>query len=441
MSWTAPHVLSISASSRPPPFLPMLLSLSRRLRRASLQGNPPDVLDSASSVLLETDEEEDETTGVRRMANAIERRDSTSEASDAEEERVLRAQLTGGNGGWERWGLKRQNTGGSVGGTRRRDSIREELAQEHAGLGGQGTSPDEKIVTPLMGDEEIVRGPAVLAHQDDALGERESGIEEASDEDGDDQGGPGGTLKAPPAGLAGPDAPAGQLSTSPSVEGMVLHPARLSREDSDGTPRSERSRSEVTPTPERPGPSTGGLGFSPQSEDGIVAPRAESPRPKPSPAASRYASLRGKGRVPSLRGRTAEDGYDTSDEASAGGRKVTLRPSHAHIATIFDIDAKSPREAELEKQLAKVTERVKVLETRLEEASRPVSPTSPSSTVSRAGTTTPTTGAMGYVLGKLGLLPADEGLPTRVGELPGYLFLVGVGVGAVMVRVLFGRAR
>lgn len=325
------------------------------------------------------------------------------------------------------------------GGAGRRDSIRDELAQEHAGLGVLGSSPDELIVTPLMVNEEIGRGESVNLRQADGLEEQHGCAEQSSDEEAEDHRGPGGTLKAPPAGLVGPTSPQNRGPSSPGKEDTFLHPTRLGGEHSDGTPRSERGRSDVTPTPERPGPSTGGLGFSPQIEDDNAGPGVGSPPAKPSQATSRYASLRGKGRVPSLRGRIPEDGYDTSDEASTANRKVTIRPSHAHIATIFDIDAKSPREAELERQLAEVLERVKTLETKLEEASRPASPTS--STVSRPNSAPPMTGAMAYVLGKMGLLPADEGLPTRVGELPGYLFLVGVGVGAVMVRVLFGRAR
>jgi hypothetical protein len=45
------------------------------------------------------------------------------------------------------------------------------------------------------------------------------------------------------------------------------------------------------------------------------------------------------------------------------------------------------------------------------------------------------------ILARLGLIPEQEGLPTRMRELPAYLFFVGMGVGAVMVKVLFSRAR
>ena len=45
------------------------------------------------------------------------------------------------------------------------------------------------------------------------------------------------------------------------------------------------------------------------------------------------------------------------------------------------------------------------------------------------------------ILARLGLVPEQEGLPTRMRELPAYLFFVGVGVGAVMMKVLFSRSR
>ena len=53
------------------------------------------------------------------------------------------------------------------------------------------------------------------------------------------------------------------------------------------------------------------------------------------------------------------------------------------------------------------------------------------------------TGIASYIFGKLGLRTRqgedEDGLPNTVKELPVYLFLVGFGVGAVVVRVLFSR--
>lgn len=388
------------------------MTVSRRLRRASLQGGVPDPLDSSNSVLLETDEEatDGEISGVRRMANALEMRESqsasdVSSASEAEDEgRVLRAQLTGGSQGWERWGVKRHHTGGSVG--------------TSAGVASSevlGSSPEEKVVTPLMDMD---------SHME---------IEEEDER--------GGTIKAVPPGLTEVSISEQQDENSMTQFLDVVKPQSI-----EGTPRRDQSRSEVTPTPERPIPTSSGLGFSPDiapSLPGTVSPAK-------SPVGSRYSSLRTKGRVPTLRGRrpSTVDGYDTSDEGSGGtSRKATLRPSHAHISTIFDLEepqekvAKSVREVELEMRLAEVMERVKLLETKLEEASRPSSPSLSSSSAlsrrSRIGS-----GPVEYLLGRLGVVGKDDdGLPTRVGELPGYLFLVGFGVGAVMMRVLFGRAR
>lgn len=415
-------------SSRPPPFLPLLLSISRRLRRTSIQADQFDPVDPACTILHETDED-DEVSGVKRMANAFELRDSASDASEAEEDirggaRALRAQLTGGNEGWERWGLRRQNTGGSVGG-----KPETRLNEESESKEVTASSPErEALVTPLL--------------------EHGGYISEGGEI--------GGTIKAPPLGLTAETfSPKLSDAAVDSLAPMRLHVQR------DGTPRGGRTRTEVTPTPERPGPSSNGLGLSPEAEP---SPKhiATSPVPAPShdealsptspsgpSTRSRYASLKTKGRVPSLRQSTNVDGYDSSDEATAPSqtmRRTTLRPMPAHVGTIFNAE-KSSREIELEEQLSLAMERVKALETRLELESssqhvhsRPTTPGS--SSISRPQTPmTPMAGAVGFLLGKMGMLPADDVLPTRVGELPGYLFLVGVGVGAVMVRVLLGRGR
>lgn len=403
-------MLTIRSSGRPPPFLPLLMTISRRLRRASLQGNIPDPLDSSNSVLLETDEEptDDGISGVKRMANAFEMRDSQSasdisSASEAEDEgRMLRAQLTGGNQGWERWGLKRQHTGGSSG-------VSRETAQEDL----LGSSSEEQVVTPL--------------------------IDLPMDVDSEDE--KGGTIKAPPPGLGDLNL----LGVEEEDASLLSVEDKRSRE---GSPVIDRSRSEVTPTPERPIPTSTGLGFSPEH----LSPPEGTTSPHKSPAGSRYGSIRSKGRVPTLRGKKPPqvDGYDTSDEGLGGtSRKVTLRPAHAHIRSIFDLEAdmkasagKSKREVELENQLAEVIERVKLLETKLEQASTPPSPALSSSSALSRGRSRTTSGPVEYLLGRLGVVGTDDdGLPTRVGELPGYLFLVGFGVGAVMMRVLFGRAR
>jgi hypothetical protein len=279
------------------------------------------------------------------------------------------------------------------------------------------SSPEETIVTPHLGHE--FDDP--LAIPDEM--EDESGV---------------GTIKAPPPGIAAADTasftpPPSAGKSNGKIGASSSHPEELSR-STEGTPRAERDRLEVTPTPERPTPSTSGLGFSPQQPGDD--PEKASPITRPSPSSSRYASLKGRGRVPTLRA-NKEDGYTSSDEAATENmRRATLRPTPSTLAAVFDVGTdRTSREVELEKQLAEMMERVKVLETRLEEVSRSPSPVS---SISRAGLTSP----VEFVLEKLGFgRPSDDGLPTKVGELPGYLFLVGVGVGAVMMRVLFGRAR
>jgi hypothetical protein len=273
--------------------------------------------------------------------------------------------------------------------------------------------------------EEVIITPLLDQHVD---------MEEEEEE------GPGGTIKAPPPGLSDmpiPDPP--DLLDAPSF--LNVEKPR----STEGTPKADRASKEVTPTPERPIPSSSGLGFSPEPD----LPSS----PKKSPAGSRYGSIRTKSRPSTVRNKKASDadGYSASDEGAEHptSRKTTLRPIHAHISTIFDLEtadaqppAKSTREVELEQRLAEMAARVKALEIKLKEASRPASPARSTSASSISERTRKDPGAVEYLLGRLGVVGLDDdGLPRRVGELPGYLFLVGVGVGAVMMRVLFRRAR
>ena len=366
-------------------------------------------MDDTSSVLLETDEEEEpeNVTGVKRMANAFELRESASLSdaafgSDMDEAPKLKAQLTGGSEGWERWGLKRQNTGLKIGKEKKVDLL--------------ASSPEEDIVTPLI-EQDIKVG---IVDEDD--GEQDEDQVE--------------TIKALPSEPIEPSPPPPYTSPAPGTDTLNPdYPTRLtvSRCNStEGTPKADgkRKEREVTPTPDRVLSSPSGLGFS--IDDSLEAESNSSPRQERSPSNSRYSSLRGKGRVPSIRG-NLEDGYTTSDEAPRqGSRRTTLRPTTTSLNKLFEREEKTQRELELESQLSQVLDRVKVLEERLAVVSRPGSPVSDSSV----------SGVMELIFGRVGKREnGDDGLPRRVGELPAYLFLVGFGVGAVMMRVLFGRAR
>ena len=126
-----------------------------------------------------------------------------------------------------------------------------------------------------------------------------------------------------------------------------------------------------------------------------------------------------------------EEGTETDDEHEDGrhysaARRVTIRPpARVSSRTIFTAPQKSDRELALELEVSEMKARLEELEGRLNTVeSTPV--------VINHDITT-------YVFGKLGLGGREVGLPNRVGELPAYLFLVGFGVGAVFVRVLFSR--
>ena len=123
-------------SSRPPPFLPLLTSISRRLRRSSLHSrisnsNSATITEDSedgfgpSSVLVEEEEEyhpQGVARGVKGMAQAYDAiHSSASEASISGDEAIVR-QNTGEHRRevWKRWEaemrpLKRQDTGSSIG--------------------------------------------------------------------------------------------------------------------------------------------------------------------------------------------------------------------------------------------------------------------------------------------------------------------------------------
>jgi hypothetical protein len=133
-----------------------------------------------------------------------------------------------------------------------------------------------------------------------------------------------------------------------------------------------------------------------------------------------------------------EEGTETDDEHITGerhysaARRVTIRPPpRVSSKTIFAPPQKSERELELEVALSAMKTRLEELEGRL-------------NSVESAGPVVVGQGQKditSYIFRKLGLGWGREGdaLPNRVGELPAYLFLVGFGVGAVFVRVLFNR--
>lgn len=346
--------------------------------------------------MFEEDEPSDkddgaEISGVRRMANAYEARDSASEASEDEHDQdkvtrresgrpLLRSQWTGGSESWKRWKGRRES-GGTMA------DVEDSPLMDRGKLSASSEEPEERLVTPLL----------------DVLDKEPVEVEGSS----------------PPLLFPAPD------STKPLQSTPLNQHPHL------------RDRSSVTPTPERivNQPSTSGLGFSPGEEEG----EDDSP-PSSSPHMSNmskhkigginpYAALRrtssSGSRIPSIKSIPSTDqdtitSTNTNKDNNNSNRRITLRPTPISASSVF---APTAWEKELENQLSTLIERVRDLEERLGEKSRPATPDS----------------SISGVLDKFFGTGGDDGLPRRVSELPGYLFLVGVGVGAVMVRVLLGR--
>ncbi|KAK4683726.1 hypothetical protein P7C73_g6502, partial [Tremellales sp. Uapishka_1] len=392
-------------TSRPPPFLPTLSALSRRLRRSSFQGRLPPLPHTAlpvpgdgsplsrHSVLMEEDDEdgEEEITGVRKMANVFEPKDSTSESG---EEVALRAQWTGGSTSSEvetRWGLRRTNTGGSGTyhpfGRKRRES----------GVSVGAMADVEK---------EVPKQLAVL---------------------------PGTSETSPPPPYASPN-PEQQGSPSPS-------PA-TPREDDDtpapgislstGTIRSRSSTPSRTSVAAVPGGASSG-------DDRLLPSRGAQMWDEADLEGSRWTTAK---RI-NLKPNRVEGIFETPPPGSTHSTPSARRSKHARTAS----QSQSKREREMEGQMGVLMDRIKELETRLvtvereREHSRPASPSPLSSSVSHP--VSPSPGYSEQILRSLGIGTAvdDDGLPTRIRELPGYLFLVGVGVGAVIVKVLIRVGR
>jgi hypothetical protein len=221
------------------------------------------------------------------------------------------------------------------------------------------------------------------------------------------------------------------------------------------------------------------------TQESVVSPHMSSMLQHQSTGAKPYASIRlaSGSRAPSLRsmrqaqaqtiGGREGQGDEADDEMAhlSTARRVTLRPAATDI-----FSAKSEREAEMEKQIADLAGKVRELEEQLvqfreisrqarqqqqeqEQVADSVPDNDREAVVegmnhhdeaveeAETGKVVPIRPATPFdmlpegILARLGLIPEQEGLPTRMRELPAYLFFVGMGVGAVMVKVLFSRAR
>lgn len=320
---------------------------------------------------------------------------SASEASISGDESVVVRQNTGDQHRrevWKRWEaemrpLKRQDTGSSVGSV---DEVMLAAARE---------MPIKEL--PVYTDEE--------------------------EEDGK-----GGTIK-------------------PTVGRTSVIPVELSSSGSSASPPSAY----LSSSPEKPADNTSQL-LTP------IKGRSASHSVTPTPDPQRIAGLEHESPIPTTRlnlpsngrqslGRSTsrklplalEEGTETDDEHDIGqrhysaARRVTIRPpARVSSRTIFTAPQKSEREVELEVALSEMKARIEELEGRLEN----IESTSPAPAKEvEIAVTENKIDMTSYIFGKLGLGTKGDGLPNRVGELPAYLFLVGFGVGAVFVRVLFSR--
>ena len=508
----------------------MLLNISRRLRRSSLQSRlgdtPSSPLPTApdsplGSILLEAEENEEvneeavsdeDDTGVRRMARLIER--PASAASSASSASIngddnVRPRLNSGNSqAWKEWeargvgwvGRRRKESGASSCADQAERFGREHQERVVSG-GSAGSASSATSATSassgMSGESEVLETPLDVATIKPA--------------------------RTVPVGLGFEVAMETQTSSIP--------PSSYSPGNING----EKVQMDVADH-------AGDVVAVSKDQDEMTSPHMAIMLSHQSTGSEPYASIRQApgSRIPSLRSlrhaqairdfatTKSEDGQEADDEMShlATARRVTLRPTATDIfgapaAGHNDSEAlmrQREREKEMEDQMAVLAARVKQLEeqlqfereekdkavmqhtrwvrereemenyfnerqkarsqeeqvkmddmyrkiTRLAEAellSRPIegattteydtdSDTTTSNEKEVAGASkavtkssrpgTPLDMLPEGVLARLGLIPEQDGLPTRMRELPAYLFFVGVGVGAVMVRLLFSRSR
>ncbi|WRT63702.1 uncharacterized protein IL334_000625 [Kwoniella shivajii] len=511
-------------TTRPPPFLPLLQTIARRLRRHSFSGKiesvpaHPDDSFGRGSVLMEedegeceiehddnnananengdVDEGEDGISGVRRMAIAFDARSSASETSNTssasgDEDEIpikLKPQWTGEsvNERWKAW-EGRSDTYITKSNRNRKASDVSSITsdQDH----------QNRFITEKNLQDMISQNHEILS----------SSASESEEEDENEH---GGTIKAPPAAISNQSTSINEGLTPPPPYTSSFPDTNLSNRVTSTLPtltecltpeRANDGRYSITPTPERT--SNNGLG--------ILDPSACSPDTTPSKAShtnpnpnqdssssphmknisnhqNPYAALRRRSssssKYPSTNIRNltlvnnnhnngnhdhiANDEEDDDEEGDlqpaqrspanpnfiianeelqgsrwTTARRVTLRPSK--VQNVFDNDEHhtdnnidQDKDNNMADQLNVLMNRIKELEHKLEDVTKPKS--MQDKVVKRDNKTYSILDLIGYGDNNKN---DDDGLPRRVRELPAYLFLVGVGVGAIMVRVLLGRGR
>lgn len=291
----------------------------------------------------------------------------------------------------------------------------------------------------------------------------------ASESESEEDAGRGGTIKPrllPPKAQATPLALEPSASVSASSSATSPPPPYASGTDTspDKLPVSTTSYKDIS-TPLRPAPRSASHSVTPTPDPLRTSATAANAEQSPVPTPTRARQSLGRStsrRLPKGLAKDMGAGTETDDEydldldtgADAGARsyssarRVTIRPTPRVSSRSIFADTpnpsqsiKSPRELELEKELDQVKDRLKELEAKFSAVASVPGPAAvaPDDTKSQVSTAP----GYGYVLSKLGLgagtRTREDGLPNTVKELPAYLFLVGFGVGAVVVRVLFSR--
>ncbi|WVR03494.1 hypothetical protein IAU60_000485 [Kwoniella sp. DSM 27419] len=489
-------------TTRPPPFLPLLQSIARRLRRNSLTGRLDLQLGNnglfrQSSVLMEEEEilsdlepDEEDLTGVRRIANAFDARSSASEASASGDE--------GEEPGYQPQKLVPQWTGESVGERWKKWEEKGEVPGRWRNLSyasaASMASPVGETPASVESSQPDRRSNVNDDEQEDTAGATVKGLSLPILSPSDST--LTGLTPPPPYTSSFPDGAGGTIAPLPTLT-EVLTPERSSA--------GRGGQYSATPTPERRAENTAGLGFLSPSPD--VTPSKLVPQPRLEPLESSsphmtnmaqhtsggrnpYAALRRRSsssgsaaglRYPTIRSLALPHGSDDEGEEALvepatrsppldGGvereelegsrwttaRRVTLRPgrvqglfaegsaaerSEVVSPTEGEVDHAQTQPSKVEDQMEKLMERVRELEDKLKAVSASTARGDDADQrIHRTERVSPSLlELMGF--GSRSGANGEDPLPRRMRELPAYLFLVGVGVGAIMVRVLFGRSR
>ncbi|KAL7418877.1 hypothetical protein Q5752_006561 [Cryptotrichosporon argae] len=492
------------ASGRPPPFLPVLQSLSRRLRRLSLGARP---VPHTSSVLHEADETPESGLGLGLAGDPAEWADDADAGSGGEDYSRVRAlahvfDTIHSSDSADDVQLRPQHTGASARGASARSA--------HSGSGRSRRSSSSQSSIGLAADPADVvtpkRAQTGAAAASQARARRGSGLSALSAGDmADAESGAGGSPESTAADDAAENiltprdgdgdaedrgAAADPLATlrSPKSPTAAARTAALAHlyDGADNSPLTCEDRAVLAAAAFAGGAAGGGDAerTPPRPPLATLVPPAPAPapgsrlRPPASPHMARmdghadaganpYGALRtASGRVPTLhsaaRGTSSDESEPGVARAYSTARRVTLRP--ATVEGVFDVaspDAghagtaqgttapasasaspgsarrKTAREREMEAQIAGLVDRIAELEDRLGRVESGARAGAAATAGGHAGGAAGVDGAGVWRL--LGYGAGDDALPRRVRELPAYLFLVGVGVGAIMVRVLVGR--